>query len=212
MTVFPRALAALVISLSLIAAGYLLGLSEPNPGFLGILIVTLVTAAVVTFLKSDARTAHEIIADTAGQRQVSAVVEREIARARRLGHPVAIIRAEADATADGAPDGLASITDASDSMLRVTDFAWLEDAAVHIVLPDATRQDAETVYARLRRRVPSLSATPSTVVFPEDGVTLGALADQLEATSGAAPARRTARQLLSVPVEVRPAERDEVKP
>jgi hypothetical protein len=203
MNTLGRVATALTISLALVSAGYLLGRSEPEPS-LAAVALALIVAAVAAFLRSDHRNAASLV--MMGRDDQSAppsVVDREIARARRLQRPLAMLRATLPQDDD---QQLAKIqrvlAGGTPAPVRLTDHAWVERGAVFIVFPDAGRQAAALAWARLTRAIPMLGEEANIVVFPEDGVTLGGLLDQLAHTP-TRPASEIARELLPVPVEAR---------
>lgn len=205
MSTLGRVVTALTISLALVSAGYLLGRSEPEPGVAALsLTLALIIAAVAAFLRSDRRDAASLV--MMGRSDPSAppsVVDREFARARRLQTPLAMLRATLPRDD---PQELAKIqrvlAGGAPAPVRLTDHAWVERGAVFIVFPDAGRQDAELAWTRITRAVPMLGEAANIVVFPEDGVTLGGLLDQL-AQAPTRSASEIARELLPVPVEAR---------
>ena len=67
------------------------------------------------------------------------------------------------------------------SSLRITDHAWLEDGDVIVLLPESDRETAEALAERLHAAAPDrFTGRPSFAVFPDDGLTSGALLDALE--------------------------------
>jgi len=109
-------------------------------------------------------------------------LRRELDRARRHRRTFAIIRlpiAEQLRLLDDATDGVADATlRALGTMLRVNDWAWVHDGAVLVLLPEADRAMATAFLARARQVAPDrFSGAAGIALFPDDGVTSGALLD-----------------------------------
>lgn len=67
------------------------------------------------------------------------------------------------------------------SSLRITDHAWLEDGDVIVLLPESDRETAEAFAERVHAAAPDrFTGRTSFAVFPDDGLTSGALLDALE--------------------------------
>jgi uncharacterized membrane protein len=112
-------------------------------------------------------------------------LRRELDRARRHRRTFAIIRlpiAEQLRLLDDATDGVADATlRALGTMLRVTDWAWVNDGAVLVLLPEADRAMATAFLDRARQVAPDRFSGPAGIaLFPDDGVTSGALLDAAE--------------------------------
>ncbi len=211
MSVLGRVFMALTISLALVGAGYLLGRSDPEDG-LAALALALIIGAAAAFVRSDRRDAASL--GMLGRDDPSgppSVVDREIARARRLQRPLAMVRATLPRNDD---HHLARIQEVlasgTGSPVRLTDHAWVERGTLFIVFPDARRQTAELAWARICRAIPMLGDDARIVVFPEDGVTLGGLLDQL-ANAPAPAAQSVVHELLAVPAKAR-TKGDEMRP
>jgi len=116
-------------------------------------------------------------------------VRREIDRSRRHERNFAVLRVplalrgadgrELDGFRDGsdAPQAAAQLA----SMLRAVDDVWTDQGDVYALLPESDRNSARTLLARLGDAPLPVSIAHATVsVFPEDGVTMGALIEALD--------------------------------
>lgn len=111
-------------------------------------------------------------------------LRRELDRARRHRRSFALVRLAAG-PADGVPresarsgDAMARLVGAS---LRITDRAWRDGHGVMIMQPETDRASAEAFAERLRSMAPDRLAAPiSIAIFPDDGLTSGALLDALD--------------------------------
>ena len=136
------------------------------------------------------------VADRAALRRGVAVptwydeLHREFDRARRHGRPFALIRSELPVPRRrrlvGVMDGLArQLPEMVGTGLRITDRAWLEDDALIVLAPEADHAAAQALVTRLatamREGLGSAEAVRWTVaVFPDDGLTTGALLAALD--------------------------------
>lgn len=174
--------AGLAVAIALCSAAT--GLAVAN----GAVIVALAAAAVTAALLA------ALVAGTADPRirtrdllRVSGAeaLRRELDRARRHRRTFAIIRlpiVDQLRLLDDATDGIADATlRALGTMLRVTDWAWVHDGAVLVLLPEADRATAVAFLDRARVAAPERFAGPAGIaLFPDDGVTSGALLDAAE--------------------------------
>lgn len=98
---------------------------------------------------------------------------RELARARRFEVPFALVRfspGEADQTA------LEAIRDAVATGARRIDRLWVDGSDVIALLPASTETATQAMLARTRASVAALAdVEPSVALFPEHGITSGAL-------------------------------------
>jgi hypothetical protein len=111
----------------------------------------------------------------------------ELDRARRHRRSFAMARLElvhppADVIRDPDGDGIDSATIALiGASLRITDRAWLDDGDAIILLPESDRATAEAFAERVRKAAPGrFGSRIGLAVFPDDGMTSGALLDALE--------------------------------
>jgi hypothetical protein len=116
---------------------------------------------------------------------------RELDRARRHRRSFALVRLGIDpaAGAAGAPPALAAgrpnggpndLVRVVGSSLRITDRAWRDGDDVMIMQPETDRASAEAFADRLRAGAAERIPTRITIaVFPDDGLTSGALIDAL---------------------------------
>jgi hypothetical protein len=97
-------------------------------------------------------------------------LRREITRSRRFGHEFALVRLALNGR---------SVSTAPEvgALVRSIDRAWVHDHSVYLLLPESTRDAADTVIGRMRREVSEAlrDEDVSVAVFPEDGLTSGAL-------------------------------------
>ena len=113
---------------------------------------------------------------------------RELDRARRHGRSFALVRLHLGAPSGGGRrhaaggDGIAAGTvELLGTMLRITDLAWIEDDTIVVLLPESDRATAEAFLARGRVAAPAAFAGPAGIaMFPDDGLTSGALLDSSE--------------------------------
>jgi hypothetical protein len=110
------------------------------------------------------------------------VLWRELDRSRRHAHPLAVVRLA------GAPDDIDALV-AATGHGRETDGWWVQRRALFLVLPETDRDGANAAVTRLLTAADRSLAFATVAVFPEDGVTAGALLDAIEADAH----RRSAR-------------------
>ena len=166
---------ALVIPAALLglAVGLLLGDPMPGAAFgLGLLFGSVGAILVIPALRATpAGVSGAAMDDAAGG---WAEFHRELARARRLDQPFAIARFDLPAGSEAAAIG--ELLEGIAAAVRRIDRAWLDDDHVLLLLPGAARPTANAALARIRVEVPmAADLTPGMAVFPEDGVTSGAL-------------------------------------
>jgi hypothetical protein len=70
-----------------------------------------------------------------------------------------------------------SVAEAVQALVRRPDRAWVDDAMLHLLLTDCDRTHGRAFLARARAAMPQVFADDrvSLVIFPDDGITLGAL-------------------------------------
>jgi hypothetical protein len=99
---------------------------------------------------------------------------RELARARRFESPFALIRFTLGGTPDEAT--LHAVRDEIARGARRIDRLWVDDDDILALLPASTEIATQVMLARARSAVPALaSIEPSLALFPEHGITSGAL-------------------------------------
>jgi hypothetical protein len=104
-------------------------------------------------------------------------LRRELDRSRRFGHEFVLMRMPRVADGRGSADLLQSLP----ARLRSVDSVWGVRRQAYLLLPEADRDVAVALVARLRRESPDL--LPEDVrlaAFPTDGLTGGALLELLE--------------------------------
>jgi hypothetical protein len=99
----------------------------------------------------------------------------ELERSRRHGRRFTLLRTTPTGSAGGHLPALRT-------KLRAIDLAWAEDGCLFVLLPEATRTFADGLVQRLQAELPdAVPATGvATAVFPDDGVTSGALLATLD--------------------------------
>jgi hypothetical protein len=99
---------------------------------------------------------------------------RELARARRFESPFALARFSfGDLSGDGA---LEVVRDEIATGARRIDRLWIDDADLLLLLPASSEAATQAMLDRIKSKVPALaSVEPSVALFPEHGITSGAL-------------------------------------
>jgi hypothetical protein len=107
------------------------------------------------------------------QDDIWAILSAELDRSRRRAHPMSLVAFSVDT----APD----VRDVQ-PLLRGMDYVQAAEGRLVILLPEASREEAERFVRRLREAVPALSEAPRPriAVFPYDGVTERALRSCVE--------------------------------
>lgn len=108
----------------------------------------------------------------------------ELSRSRRFGHGFVLIRIPCRRKADEKWNWRRETATAVSSLLRSVDRVWTEGASVYLLLPECNRTMAEALLARIHEPLSKLlseeeSAAVASAVFPDDGVTSGALYEAL---------------------------------
>jgi hypothetical protein len=112
----------------------------------------------------------------------------ELARSRRHDRRFSLVGVPEDVWAEATDDGDDRIERGLDvaaavqRLVRRPDRAWVDGARLHILLTDCDRQRGLAFLARARAAMPQVFADDRVrlVVFPEDGITSGALLSSLE--------------------------------
>jgi hypothetical protein len=118
-----------------------------------------------------------------------AALRTELARSRRHDRHFAIVGipdgvwslASTDAATQ--PDFAAAVAESVQSLIRRPDVAWVDGPMLHVMLTDCDRSQGLAFLDRARAAMPQVFADDrvNLVVFPDDGITLGALVSQLHA-------------------------------
>jgi hypothetical protein len=130
----------------------------------------------------------------------------ELSRSRRFGHPFVLVRIPCGHDKNGGPDGSEEVARTVSSLLRRVDRVWPGGTSLYLLLPECDRAMGEAMLARIREPLADLLSEEdllaiSSVLFPDDGFTSGALFDALDA-------RPTSLATGPSPVVVAPATRE----
>jgi hypothetical protein len=130
----------------------------------------------------------------------------ELSRSRRFGHPFVLVRVPCGHDGDGGPNGREEVARTVSSLLRRVDRVWPGGTSLYLLLPECDRGMGEAMLARIREPLAKLLSEEdllaiSSVLFPDDGFTSGALFDALDAHSISLATR-------PAPVVVAPATRE----
>jgi hypothetical protein len=99
-------------------------------------------------------------------------LELELQRSRRFGRPMALVRFRPGAAATEAAARVAGTG-------RQVDRVWTIGPDILVLLPESGPSQAQAYVARLTRSLPALAEPPRVATFPNDGLTLSALAAEL---------------------------------
>jgi hypothetical protein len=147
---------------------------------------TLATFAVVALLRP-----HSAGSSTSLVRHAESgwgYLRTELARSRRhdrrfalVGVPEGVWAAATDDDDDKVERGL-DVAAAVQSLVRRPDRAWVDAARLHVLLTDCDRQRGLAFLERARAAMPQVFADDRVrlVVFPDDGITSGALLSSLD--------------------------------
>jgi hypothetical protein len=107
----------------------------------------------------------------------------ELDRSRRFGHPFALVGIWCRPKQERWTF-LREVATALDSFVRRVDRVWIQGSGVYVLLPECDRTMLEATLERLRDPLSRLlgedgRAEVSAAVFPDDGLTSGALLDAL---------------------------------
>jgi hypothetical protein len=117
--------------------------------------------------------------------------------------------ARATGGSNGGSNTIDELTHAVSSLVRFVDRVWTDGTSVYVLLPECGRDVCEAMLARIREPLAQLlsekeHAAVSSVVFPDDGVTAGALFNALNRLTISLARRRdqiaAARGTSEVPV------------
>jgi hypothetical protein len=112
----------------------------------------------------------------------------ELSRSRRYGHPFVLVRIPCGHGEDGGSNGSEEVARTLSSLLRRVDRVWPGGTSLYLLLPECDRAMGEAMLARIREPLTKLLSEEdllaiSSVLFPDDGFTSGALFDALDARS-----------------------------
>jgi len=112
----------------------------------------------------------------------------ELSRSRRFGHPFVLVRIPCGHGEDGGSNGREEVARTITSLLRRVDRVWPGGTSLYLLLPECDRAMGEAMLARIREPLTELLSEEdllaiSSVLFPDDGFTSGALFDALDARS-----------------------------
>jgi hypothetical protein len=120
----------------------------------------------------------------------------ELSRSRRYGHPFVLLRIPCGHGEDGGSNGREEVARTVSSLLRRVDRVWPGGTSLYLLLPECDRAMGEAMLARIRKPLTKLLSEEallaiSSVLFPDDGFTSGALFDALDARSTSLATRPT---------------------
>jgi hypothetical protein len=112
----------------------------------------------------------------------------ELSRSRRFGHPFVLVRIPCGHAENGGSNGREEVARTVTSLLRRVDRVWPGGTSLYLLLPECDRAMGEAMLARIREPLTELLSEEdllaiSSVLFPDDGFTSGALFDALDARS-----------------------------
>lgn len=157
------------IAVILVSAGIgvLMGMAAGEPARIGgaLILLGAIVAVVSAIAQRRATTAHGASSEEGWQ-----AFEREIARARRYGHPLTLIRI-------ALPGKLGRWFDRLAPCLREVDVAWHDSSAIWLAVPRADEATVARILARLMGETPELAdvAIVRSASFPADALTAGGL-------------------------------------
>jgi hypothetical protein len=111
-------------------------------------------------------------------------LQLELERSRRFGHPFALVGIWCRPNQRERWTFLREVAGSLDGLVRRVDRVWIQGSGVYVLLPECDRTKLEATLARWRDPVARLlgedaRAQMSSAVFPDDGLTSGALLDAL---------------------------------
>lgn len=112
----------------------------------------------------------------------------ELSRSRRYRHPFVLVRIPTGHDEDRGSNGREEVARTVSSLLRRVDRVWPGGTSLYLLLPECDRAMGEAMLARIREPLTKLLSEEdllaiSSVLFPDDGFTSGALFDALDARS-----------------------------
>lgn len=168
--------AAIAVAIPASLVGLTVGLlvGDPMPGIafgLGLLVGGAAALVVAALRASPPGVGGAAIEDAAAG---WAEFHREMARARRFDGRFGIVRFGSGAAGD--VETLDALRNAVAAASRRIDRVWVDDGHLLLLLPEASKQAAQAAVARIRAEAPGVAALETGMaVFPEDGITSGAL-------------------------------------
>ena len=135
-------------------------------------------------------------------------LQLELNRSRRYGHPFVLVRIPCGDGEEGGSNGSEEVARTVSSLLRRVDRVWPDGTSLYLLLPECDRAMGEAMLARIRDPLTKLLSEEelraiSSVLFPEDGFTGGALFDALDGRS-ISPATRLAQVGVAPPTPEAP--------
>jgi hypothetical protein len=177
----------------LLAAGVLLAILERDVGpWLVAMaggIASLVAVAGLVVSRASEKSNRSVAEHVQGG---WTALQSELARSRRhdrrfaiVGIPDDLWRLPSAGSEDGGQMGF-DVADAVQALVRRPDRAWVDGPMLHVLLTDCDRRQGLAFLERAGLAMPQVFADDrvNLVVFPDDGITLGALVARLR---GAAP-------------------------
>jgi hypothetical protein len=115
-------------------------------------------------------------------------LQLELSRSRRYGHSFVLVRIPCGRDEDGGSSGGEEVARRVSSLLRRVDRVWPGGTSLYLLLPESDRAMGEAMLARIREPLTKLLSEEellaiSSVLFPDDGFTTGALFDALDRRS-----------------------------
>jgi hypothetical protein len=175
-------------------ASYQLGLAG------GALLMLVVPLALAVFVVGTLAAFHP----EAGQRVPAEAIgwerfDLELERSRRHERPLALLRVAVPPPQRG--QGTVDAADVRDSV-RVLDAVWSDRGHVFVLMPETDRAVLGRAIGRILARLPGMSLDAMRVaLYPDDGLTSGALIARLEAPD-AEPRAAEVVHLAPAPVDV----------
>jgi hypothetical protein len=115
-------------------------------------------------------------------------LQLELNRSRRFGHSFVLVRIPCGHNEDGGSNGREEVARMVSSLLRRVDRVWSGGTSLYLLLPECDRAMGEAMLARIREPLTKLLSEEellaiSSVLFPDDGFTSGALFDAFDRRS-----------------------------
>jgi hypothetical protein len=174
--------AAVIVTAAALFADYLVPDRDRNPlpfafACAGLSSPLLVAATSFLVRRRGPRSARRLVSPWEEFR-------RELDRSRRHGHSFVIARVPHGESGDEGRGTGADDAVALGSFLRTIDLVWAEGGNVYVMLPESDRTNAWAVFQRIRSENPDLLPETgiSLAMFPEDGLTSGALLAAIHGT------------------------------
>ncbi len=113
-------------------------------------------------------------------------LQSELDRSRRFGHHFALIRISSRREIENKWSSVRDLAYGVSSLLRRVDRVWIDGTGVYLLLPECDRTMVEALLDRLHEPLSRLlgesgRSEVSSAVFPDDGMTSGALLGALTA-------------------------------